>query len=253
METDSKNYALYYEIFISSLALISVIMIVADFSSVINIENQPYKFYDNSILLIFWLDYIVRLFKSENKLKFIKHNVLDLLAIIPFNFIFSFFRLSRVFRLAKITRLMKFTRVLRLFGFVSIIKKNLSAFLKTNGFIYMLYCSFVLILLSTVLIMFVENQTFSDALWWSIVTSTTVGYGDISPTTSIGRVIAVILMVFGIGFIGMLTGTITTFFLKFSNNDNKNSDLSVDEIVNLIDSLDDITQKELIEVLKNKY
>jgi len=57
-------------------------------------------------------------------------------------------------------------------------------------------------------------ESFDDALWWSFVTATTVGYGDISPVTTPGRIIAAILMLTGIGFIGMLTGVISTFFIS---------------------------------------
>lgn len=55
--------------------------------------------------------------------------------------------------------------------------------------------------------------TFGDALWWAIVTATTVGYGDIAPVTPIARVIAVVLMLVGIGTLGMITGSIATYFL----------------------------------------
>ena len=55
---------------------------------------------------------------------------------------------------------------------------------------------------------------FFDAIWWSFVTTTTVGYGDISPSTNIGRLIAAILMIIGIGLIGSLTSTITTYFIN---------------------------------------
>ncbi len=51
-------------------------------------------------------------------------------------------------------------------------------------------------------------------LWWSIVTATTVGYGDISPSTGLGRLIALILMATGIGLLGMITGSIATYFIK---------------------------------------
>jgi len=51
-----------------------------------------------------------------------------------------------------------------------------------------------------------------DAFWWAIVTVTTVGYGDVSPMTVEGRLIAIVLMIVGIGFIGVFTATITSFF-----------------------------------------
>ena len=55
---------------------------------------------------------------------------------------------------------------------------------------------------------FEENRPLPDALWWSIVTVTTVGFGDISPLTLGGRLIGVVLMFFGIGVLGMFTATI---------------------------------------------
>jgi voltage-gated potassium channel len=55
-------------------------------------------------------------------------------------------------------------------------------------------------------------QSFEDALWWAIVTSTTVGYGDVSPVTTEGRLIAVILMLIGIGVIGVFTATVASYF-----------------------------------------
>jgi voltage-gated potassium channel len=57
-------------------------------------------------------------------------------------------------------------------------------------------------------------STFGDALWWSVVTATTVGYGDISPQTTEGRLIAVVLMLTGISVIGVFTATIANFFFE---------------------------------------
>ena len=57
-------------------------------------------------------------------------------------------------------------------------------------------------------------QSVGDALWWSVVATTTVGHGDVSPVTAEGRLIAVALMIVGIGFIGVFTATLTSFFLE---------------------------------------
>jgi len=61
---------------------------------------------------------------------------------------------------------------------------------------------------------FEENRPFPDALWWAIVTVTTVGFGDISPTSLGGRLIGVVLMFFGIGVLGMFTATIAGVFVE---------------------------------------
>jgi voltage-gated potassium channel len=59
----------------------------------------------------------------------------------------------------------------------------------------------------------------ADALWWAVVTVTTVGYGDVSPVTGEGRLIAVGLMIVGIGFIGVFTATLTSFFFDRGRSD----------------------------------
>jgi len=72
-----------------------------------------------------------------------------------------------------------------------------------------------------------ENRSitsFGDALWWAIVTATTVGYGDVSPVTAEGRVIAVFLMLTGIGVIGIFTATVANHF--FEQDDGESEDVA---------------------------
>jgi len=87
--------------------------------------------------------------------------------------------------------------------------------LQTNGLGAVLAFSAGLIGLGGLAIWAVEPDmgSFGDGLWWSVVTTTTVGYGDISPATGLGRLVAAVLMIVGIGTIGMITGSIATFFI----------------------------------------
>ncbi|MGA2520361.1 MAG: potassium channel family protein [Acidimicrobiales bacterium] len=64
-------------------------------------------------------------------------------------------------------------------------------------------------------------HTYPDALWWAIVTVTTVGYGDRFPVSEGGRIVAVVLMLVGIGLIGVLTATVASVFIKEHTDDNK--------------------------------
>lgn len=121
----------------------------------------------------------------------------------------------------------------RLIGITGKLSRNLNGFLKTNGFINVLYISIILILISATTYSVAENVPFVDALWWALVTTTTVGYGDISPSSSFGRIAAIMLMFLGIGFIGLLTSTITEFF----NGEKKEQDTSENQLMEKMDYL----------------
>ena len=59
-----------------------------------------------------------------------------------------------------------------------------------------------------------DFKTFWDGVWWAVVTVTTVGYGDVYPTTVGGRIVAIVLMLTGIGFLAVLTATVSSRFVK---------------------------------------
>ncbi|MFR3683913.1 MAG: ion transporter, partial [Enterococcus sp.] len=186
----------YYEITIIILAIVSIVFVILDFSNLIDLNSNLYKFIDGSILIIFAFDYFYRLFSSKEKLKFIRQNIFDLIAILPFNSIFSFFRVARIFRIARITRI---ARLSRLVGMIGKLTSKVDVFLKTNSFKNVLYISLVVILISATTYSIAEGESFVNSLWWAIVTTTTVGYGDISPSTILGKLAAILLMFVGVG------------------------------------------------------
>lgn len=80
----------------------------------------------------------------------------------------------------------------------------------------------VIVSLSSLTISFLEPEiNFVSGIWWSIVTLTTVGYGDISPTTGGGRVVAAVIMFFGIGLLGMLSANLATIMINKRLRENK--------------------------------
>ncbi|TYC48431.1 ion transporter [Weissella muntiaci] len=207
------------------LSIASIMIAIIEIANFASITQSPINYIDKGILAFFWLDYAVRFYRSPNKKIFFRHNIFDLLAILPFDSLFYFFRVARVLRVLRLLKL------IRIVGFTGKIQKNIKKFVNTNGFIYLLITSVVLIFLAAEIYSVAENVDYGNSLWWAIATTTTVGYGDISPHTEIGRFTAVILMLLGIGLIGSLTSTLTTYFVK-GDHASDDADLAV-EVKNL--------------------
>lgn len=209
-----------YEAAMALLALFAVIAAVVDLFG--KIPQEYYSCYltaDAIILLIFAVDYVCRFYSAEDKKQFFSQNVFDLIALIPLTPLLRALRFIRLFRMAKLLRLIRVAVFFRRFH------QKASSFLRSNNFIYILYATLASILIGSVVMYILPQETairtYADALWWAFVTATTVGYGDISPVTLTGRLTAALLMIIGIGFISMLTGTIATFFLNKLDEDEK--------------------------------
>lgn len=235
-------------------------MTILDLNNYIILEPNTYLYWvDVGILIIFTIDYFSRFFISSNKKKFFKSNIFDLIAIIPFNSMFRIFRAFRVFRVIRVfrvTKIFRMTRLMKGLALLGKIKKKLNVFVNTNGFIYTLYISTSTIFLCTIGIYFLEfkelGKTLGDSLWWSFVTATTVGYGDMTPETIPGRLIAVFLMIVGIGFVSMLTGTIATYFLNMKSFAEDKA--VIDTVIDVSDLEDDKIKQimDYAEFIRNK-
>ncbi|AIY05552.1 potassium channel subunit [Planococcus sp. PAMC 21323] len=219
-----KKGVIVYESFMFILILISIFFAFS--------EDQNFLLLDRLIWIIFVIDYTVRLLKAKNKWTYIKKHPFELIAIIPFD---------ALFRAARIARLM---RIVRLVGIGSRYMIPVYKLLKTNGLEKVLIVSLILLFLIPIPIVILEPsiESFPDALWWAVVTTTTVGYGDLSPETPIGRILAVVLMMLGIGIIGTLTSSITSFFNKEVIKDHEKQLL---DILKTIEEVDTLTKDDI--------
>ena len=195
---------LAYETAMCLLALVAVTLAAIDLTSG---AAEWEVTVDRVIYWIFVLDYVTRFFLSPSKWLFMKSHVWDLLAIIPFDSLF------RLFRFAKLEEILRLARYLDLFSYSMRFSARIRRFFNTNGFKYICIAALTIILLGAVGIHLAEGMSLSNGIWWSFVTATTVGYGDTYPITTPGKFLAVFLMITGIGFVGTLTSTITSFFL----------------------------------------
>jgi len=207
---------------------------------------------DFIIWVIFVVDYVVRIYKSKNKKKFIRRNLIDLISIIPLYSIFRVFKGLKILKIGRLARIAEVSKVVRILAITRRTNKNISEFMKTNNFNHTIGIAMIIIFVGSVIMSYVEKISIGDALWWSIVTVTTVGYGDISPKTALGRIVASVLMIMGIGFIGSLTSTLSTYFIKKEEEKHRAKEEQEEEIASDLQILK-LKENKKMKFSKDEY
>jgi voltage-gated potassium channel len=124
-------------------------------------------------------------------------------------------------------------RVLRAFRSATALMRYIFRTRQTNSLAAVATMSLLLLVFGAVAIVQFETAQDSnikdagDALWWAISTMTTVGYGDRYPTTAEGRLVAVILMVAGVGIFGAFTGYVASLFADSESKEVKNTESQI--------------------------
>lgn len=167
-------------------------------------------YFDTTICTFFFIEFSIRFYKADNKLKFMKWGWIDLVSSIP---------MIGIFRVGRIFRLIRLIRVIRAFHstkkVISHIYKNKAQGALTSVSVI----AILLVIFSAIAILQVETdpnsniKTAEDAIWWAYVTITTVGYGDKFPVTTEGRLIAAVLMTAGVGLFGTFTAYVASWFV----------------------------------------
>lgn len=173
---------------------------------------------------IFSVEYLTRLIKSSDKLKFVFSfmGVIDLISILPF-----YLNLGSGSRALRIIRLFRIFRLLKLARYNKAINRFHQAFISVKEeLVLFLLASFFLIYLVSVGIYYFENeaqpqafQSIIHSFWWSVVTLTTVGYGDVYPVTIGGKIFTFFVLMIGVGIITIPAGLIATAMMKMRNED----------------------------------
>lgn len=245
-----KSRKLLYELVMMSLAIIAVVITIVQLTVNLDVyASRLLNKIDGFIYTIFVIDYFTRFAISKNKWSFIKDNKIDLITIIPFSKLFISFR---IFRFLRVTEFLKAVKTFRATVYMNNFAKKIWKFLRTNTFIFVLFITITLIFSCAAFMSIFEDIRFKDALWWSFVTATTVGYGDISPSSDLGRIVAVILMLTGVTFLGVLTGTISTYFFRKDRERNKGDYKyeAIEEIKERLDDFDNLSKGELEIIAK---
>ena len=225
--------------FIFGLIVLNVISLFLESYNEINAQYGD-LFYAIELfsIVIFSMEYLLRLWvadltfakagpvKSRLKYMFSFMGVVDLLSVLPFYlpyFIKIDLRVIRVLRLFRLLRLLKLNRHSKSLNLIVMVFKKTKSDILVTVFIV----SFLLIVAAT-LMYDIENEAQPDAfsnigeaLWWSVATLTTVGYGDIYPITGLGKLLSGVIALLGIGIVALPTGIISSAYIDEIQAKNK--------------------------------
>lgn len=194
-------------------------------TAVIMVESVPllFKEYHDDLVIAEWIisilfsiEYITRILIVKNKKAYIFSffGIIDLLTILPF-YLSIFFPITRYFLIFRMLRMLRIFRIFNLMDFMNdgyvIVRALKSSSRKI--YIFLLFLIIFSVIVGSMMFM-VEGgrpgfETIPHSIYWAVVTVTTVGYGDVSPVTSMGKFFAVILMLAGYSIIAVPTGIVT--------------------------------------------
>ena len=206
-----KNHK--FNIFLSILILIDLILITLTLISDVG-TNIYYSIivFDTVICLILIFDFIYRMMDSDDKKHFFLKNWTELIAAIPFDLIMFPLVLSNT-QYLRLLKVLKFIKVIALF---SQFFETLDFFLKKTHLDEIFGVTLLVVLASTLGLYLFDpsiNNLF-DSLWFVLSTITTVGYGDVLPQSSIGKMIGLITLIIGVLIFSTITGAMATYFAR---------------------------------------
>ena len=176
---------------------------------------------DDVICVFFLFEFCVRFYQAESKWKFMKWGWIDLISSIPS---------LEVFRPGRALRLFRLLRMIRAFRSLKHLVHHIFRNRAQGAFMSVSLFAILMVIFSSIAILQVEDspesniKTAEDAVWFSYVTITTVGYGDKYPVTTEGRIIAAVLMTTGVGLFGIFTGFVASWFVEDKREESEKED-----------------------------
>lgn len=195
----------------NSLTVLALVYLAAfsypAFVSEISIATQGrLEIFQWSTWVLFFLDLVIGIWTSSDKKSYLKSHPLEILSVaLPF---------------------LRPLRILRVVSFGALVIQKIAVgkqlAITFKVFLFSILIAYVAAIQITITERDVPTsniKSFGDGLWWAVTTVTTVGYGDKFPTTSMGRVLAVGLMLVGISLMGVITASVAAWFVKMSQDE----------------------------------
>ena len=207
-----------YNIFILVLTILSLAIMVLLLLPLAPAEIQILTVYDNLVCVVFLCDFALNMSQSHPRRDYFigRRGWLDLLGSVPS---FGVFRFTALLRLARLSRLARISRLLRGDSKKRLIEDVVQNRGQYAAFITVFMALLVLVISSILILQFESTaadaniKTGGEALWWAVVTITTVGYGDFYPVTLLGRLTGVLVMFAGVGIIGALASILASILV----------------------------------------
>jgi voltage-gated potassium channel len=213
---------------IVSLIVLNVIAVILETVESLYLSYRVlFDTFERFSIAIFSVEYILRIWsctcsdkygtqvKGRLMYMFSFGSLIDLLAIVPFFFpVSSDLRFVRIFRLIRFLRFFKLGRYLNASRIISRVFKS-----KKEELVLCLIITFCLIIVASSAMYFIEHDrqpdkfsSIPETMWWSVTTLTTVGYGDVYPVTTLGRILTACISIFGIGMFALPAGILASGF-----------------------------------------
>ena len=218
-EAIARHHAPYL-LFILLVSVLAIVVLAADmFVDADSDTGRILHYADTLLCLLFFGDFLICFAHAKNKVSYtVTWGWLDLISSIP---AVAALRWGRAARLARVLRVLRGVRSARILMRFILERRAQSAALAAA------LASIVVVAVSSITILHLERtagdaaniRTAEDALWWSVVTLTTVGYGDRYPVTTEGRFIAIGLMIVGVGVIGTWAGIAAAWFMAAAQDE----------------------------------
>ena len=279
---DNDNLSKFIDIFLVNLIFFNILMVILETVDTLYFKYKLWFIYFELFsVTIFSLEYVSRFWSCvENKTKgetngkarlryiFSFSAIIDLIAILPSLLAFLFPTVDlRFVRALRIFRLLKFSRYSNSINTLLIVLWDQRKSLGAAFFIL-----FIVLIISSSGMYIVEKDIQPDkfgsipqSMWWSIVTLTTVGYGDVYPVTSMGKFFGSIIIILGIGTVALPSGILASAFTEYTRRNQKKYEDKLKFMLsdNIIDEeerkeLDELSEKlnlsdEDIEAIEDHY
>jgi len=219
-----------FDIFLLFCILLSTVLIMLETVPVLN-QKHHLLFYSLEfvITILFTIEYILRIVcvKDREEYIFSPLGILDLLSILPF-YMGLFFPAMHYFIILRMLRMLRIFRIFNLADYMHDGQYILTALRQSSRKIYiflLFLCIFIVIVGSLMYVVEDGKNGFTSipqSVYWAVVTITTVGYGDISPVTPIGKMLSIVLMLCGYSIIAVPTGIVTSELRHHGKNFKEN-------------------------------